>query len=116
RNVTGVQTCALPIYATSLNANGNYITSLPFNPTFVQSTQVPEGKAVFFVKGEYIAAVGGSLQMKKFDQTLAMEDATLYIAKQYATGRPVDNTASVVYELKLDGGGGSDEGGEDSGK
>jgi len=102
--------------ATSLNANGNYITSLPFNPTFVQSTQVPEGKAVFFVKGEYIAAVGGSLQMKKFDQTLAMEDATLYIAKQYATGRPVDNTASVVYELKLDGGGGSDEGGEDSGK
>lgn len=88
--------------ATTQNAAGVYVTSLPFNPTIVESAFVPKGKVVFFVKGEYIAAMGGTEPIKKFDQTLAMEDATLYIAKQYATGKPKDNYASQVYELKLD--------------
>ncbi|MED3687251.1 hypothetical protein P4534_00100 [Peribacillus butanolivorans] len=42
------------------------------------------------------------MEVKKFDQTLAMEDATLYIAKQYATGKPKDNYAVQVYDLDLD--------------
>lgn len=91
--------------ATVRNDAGLYITSLPFNPQIVESVHVPQGKTVFFVQGQYIAAVGGSQQMKKFDQTLAMEDATLYIAKQYATGKPVDNYAAQVYDLAISGGG-----------
>jgi len=88
--------------ATVLNHNGVYVTSLPFNPIHTESVYVPQGKVVFFVKGEYIAAYGGALQLKKFDQTLAMQDATLYIAKQYATGKPKDKYASQVYDLDVD--------------
>ncbi|MFE0506754.1 phage major capsid protein [Peribacillus butanolivorans] len=88
--------------ATVQNAAGIYVTSLPFNPTITESMFVPKGKVVFFIRGEYIAAVGGAMEVKKFDQTLAMEDATLYIAKQYATGKPKDNYAVQVYDLDLD--------------
>ncbi|MFF2287290.1 phage major capsid protein [Peribacillus butanolivorans] len=88
--------------ATVQNAAGIYVTSLPFNPTITESMFVPKGKVVFFILGEYIAAVGGAMEVKKFDQTLAMEDATLYIAKQYATGKPKDNYAVQVYDLDLD--------------
>jgi hypothetical protein len=88
--------------ATVQNANGAYVTNLPFNPTMTESVFVPQGKVVFFVKGEYIAAMGGTEPIKKYDQTLAMEDATLYIAKQFATGKPKDNYAAQVYDLNLD--------------
>lgn len=88
--------------ATVKNAAGIYVTSLPFNPTITESMFVPKGKVVFFIRGEYVAAVGGAMEVKKFDQTLAMEDATLYIAKQYATGKPKDNYAAQVYDLDLD--------------
>ena len=88
--------------ATIQNANGAYVTNLPFNPQIVESQFVPQGKVVFFVQGEYIAAMGGTEPIKKFDQTMALEDATLYIAKQYATGKPVDNYAAQVYDLNLD--------------
>ncbi|MGE6380004.1 phage major capsid protein [Peribacillus muralis] len=88
--------------ATIQNATGAYVTNLPFNPTMTESVFVPQGKVLFFVKGEYLAAMGGTEPIKKFDQTLAMEDATLYIAKQYATGKPKDNYAVQVYDLDLD--------------
>ncbi|MFH0070534.1 phage major capsid protein [Peribacillus sp. NPDC056705] len=88
--------------ATVQNAAGIYVTSLPFNPTITESMFVPKGKVVFFIRGEYVAAVGGAMEVKKYDQTLAMEDATLYVAKQYATGKPKDNYASQVYDLNLD--------------
>lgn len=87
--------------ATTLNASGVYVTSLPFNPIHTESVFVPEGKVLFFVKGEYIAAVGGPLRVKKFDQTLAFEDATLYTAKQFATGKPKDKYAAQVYNLNI---------------
>jgi hypothetical protein len=87
--------------ATIQNAAGVYVTNLPFNPIPTESVFVPQGKVVFFVKGEYIAAMGGTEPIKKFEQTLAMEDATLYIAKQFATGKPKDNYAAQVYTLDL---------------
>jgi hypothetical protein len=87
--------------STVQNAAGSYVSSLPFSPIFTESMFVPRGKVVFFVKGEYLAAIGGGIELKKFDQTLALEDATLYIAKQYATGKPVDNKSVQVYDLDL---------------
>ncbi|MGM8215171.1 phage major capsid protein [Bacillaceae bacterium W0354] len=87
--------------ATIQNANGAYVTNLPFNPTMTESVFVPEGKVLFFVKGEYLAATGGTDPIKKFDQTMAIEDATLFIAKQYATGKPKDKYASQVYDLNI---------------
>ncbi|WP_217588743.1 phage major capsid protein [Lentibacillus saliphilus] len=87
--------------ATVQNASGAYVTNLPFNPITSESVFVPQGKLLFFVKGEYIAALGGSEPIKKFDQTMALEDATLFIQKQHATGKPKDKYASQVYDLNL---------------
>ena len=88
--------------ATIQNAAGVYVTSLPFNPIPTESVFVPQGKVLFFVKGQYVAAMGGTEPIKKFEETLALEDTTLYIAKQYATGKPKDKYTSQVYTLKLE--------------
>ncbi|WP_065845254.1 phage major capsid protein [Bacillus cereus] len=88
--------------ATIQNAAGVYVTSLPFNPILTESVFVPQGKVLFFVKGQYVAAMGGTEPIKKYEETLALEDATVYIAKQYATGKPKDKYTSQVYTLKLD--------------
>ncbi|HFK1455284.1 TPA: phage major capsid protein [Bacillus cereus] len=88
--------------ATIQNAAGAYVTSLPYNPIQTESVFVPQGKVLFFVKGEYIAAMGGTDPIKKYEETLALEDATVYIAKQYATGKPKDKYTSQVYTLKIE--------------
>lgn len=88
--------------ATIQNAAGVYVTSLPFNPILTESVFVPQGKVLFFVKGQYVAAMSGTEPIKKYEETLALEDATVYIAKQYATGKPKDKYTSQVYTLKLE--------------
>lgn len=88
--------------ATIQNDSGVYVTNLPFNPTMTESVFVPQGKVLFFVKGEYIAAIGGEMDVKRYKETLAIEDADVFIAKQYATGKPVDNNAAQVYDLDVD--------------
>ena len=82
-------------------ANGQWVTALPYNIEIVESEEVPDNKAIFFVKGQYIAAIAGGYKLKKFDQTLAIEDAILYTIKQFANGMPKDNKAALVYDLAL---------------
>ncbi|WP_405100802.1 phage major capsid protein [Oceanobacillus sp. FSL H7-0719] len=88
--------------ATIQNNAGVYVTNLPFNPIQTESVFVPKGKVLFFVKGEYIAAVGGGIEITRYRETLALEDADVFIAKQFATGKPVDNNAAQVYDLNVD--------------
>lgn len=83
------------------NDAGTFVTNLPYNLKVVDSEEIPVGKVAFFVQGEYIAAIAGGYKLKKFDQTLAMEDATLYTIKRFANGRPKDNKAVVVYDLDI---------------
>ncbi|ENH96719.1 hypothetical protein J416_09484 [Gracilibacillus halophilus YIM-C55.5] len=89
--------------ATIQNANGVYVTNLPFNPIMTESVFVPEGKVLFFVRGEYIAAVGGGIETNRYRETLALEDADVFIAKRFATGKPKDNNAAQVYDLNING-------------
>lgn len=83
------------------NDSGVFVTNLPYNLKVVESEEIPVGKVVFFVQGEYIAAIAGGYKLKKFDQTLAIEDATLYTIKRFANGRPKDNKAALVYDLDV---------------
>lgn len=94
-------TIAIQANATVQNDSGAYVTNLPFNPIMTESVFVPKDKVIFFVKDEYIAAVGGDMEVKRYDQTLALEDADVFIAKQFATGKPKDNNAAQVYTLDL---------------
>lgn len=82
-------------------ANGQWVMALPYNVQVVESEEMAVGKALFFVKGEYTAALAGGYNLKKFDQTLAIEDATLYTIKQFANGKPKDNKTALVYDLDI---------------
>ena len=83
-------------------ANGQWVTSLPFNIDVVASEFVPQGKAIGFVAERYYAAYTGATEIKAYDQTLALEDANVYIAKHFAHGVPEDNKVSVVYDLAVE--------------
>lgn len=96
--------------ATIQNDAGAYVTNLPFNPIQAESIFIPRKKVLYFVKGEYLAAVGGAMDVQRYKETLAMEDADLYIAKQFATGKPKDNNAAQVYDLNVDISDDKDEG------
>lgn len=82
-------------------ANGQWVTALPYNIQVVESEEIPTGKALFFVKGAYLAAVAGGYKTNKFDQTLAIEDAMLYTIKQFANGKPEDNKTALLYTLNI---------------
>ncbi len=97
-----------PIDAISVQARntiqtstGQWVTALPYNIKVVESEEMPEKKALFFVQGKYLAAVAGGYKTNKFDQTLAIEDAMLYTIKQFANGKPEDNKTALVYDLDI---------------
>jgi HK97 family phage major capsid protein len=82
-------------------SNGQWVTAMPFNIKVVESEEVPSSKALFFVKGRYLAVTAGGYKINKFDQTLAIEDAMLYTIKQFANGKPKDNKAALLYDLDI---------------
>ncbi|MGG0889938.1 phage major capsid protein [Cytobacillus horneckiae] len=99
--INPIDSIAVSFRNTIQTPNGQWVTALPYNIQTVESEEIPVGKALFFVKGQYLAAVAGGYKLKKFDQTLAMEDATLFTIKQFANGKPKDNKTALVYDLDI---------------
>lgn len=95
---------------TFLNANGTYVTVLPFNLRIVESEFQTSGELVAFVNDRYSAYTGGGIEVKQYTETLALEDCDLYTAKQFAFGKAEDNKAVAIYQLDIgpvrEGGGG----------
>ena len=56
---------------------------------------------IAFVPERYDAFVSGGVEIKEFDQTLALEDGHLYTAKRFAYGKAEDDNVAKVYDLKL---------------
>lgn len=83
------------------NALGEYITKLPFNFTLIESVFATEGEVIAFVKDRYDAYRGGGVEVKAYDQTLALEDCNLHIAKTFAFGKPRDNKVAQIYTLTI---------------
>lgn len=86
---------------TSLNAQGVYVTALPHNLKIVESLAQVSEKVVTFVSGRYDAYIGGGITLRKYDQTLAIEDMDLYTAKQFAYGKAKDDKTAAVWGLKV---------------
>lgn len=86
---------------TFLNANGVYVTALPYNLDIVESEAQTQGEVLTFVTGRYDAYLGGGINVQKFDQTLALEDLELYVAKQFAYGMAKDIKATAVWTLSI---------------
>lgn len=65
----------------------------------VKSYAVPEDKAVIGNLNNYILGVAGALRIDSYDQTLAIEDMDLFVAKFFGTGTPKNGNAFVVLDL-----------------
>ncbi|WP_284037456.1 phage major capsid protein [Neobacillus sp. 114] len=100
--VNPVDAIKVQIGNTIQTPNGQWVTTLPYNISPIESEEVPAGKALFFVKEAYLAAIAGGYKINKFDETLAIEDARLYTMKQFANGKPKDNKTALVYDLNID--------------
>lgn len=73
--------------------------ALPYALNYIPSYAVPEGKAILGNAKNYLLAVAGNLELKKYEETLAIEDMDLYIAKEFAAGIPKNPNAFVVLDL-----------------
>lgn len=86
---------------TSLNAQGVYVTAMPYNLILVESVAQMSGKVTTFVKGRYDAFVGGGIEFGRFTETYALEDLNLYTAKQFAYGKAHDEKTAAVWTLNI---------------
>jgi len=100
--VNPIDAIKVQIGNTIQTTNGQWVTTLPYNITPLESEEIDEGKALFFVKDTYLAAIAGGYKINKFDETLAIEDARLYTMKQFANGKPKDNKTALLYDLDID--------------
>lgn len=82
-------------------ANGVYVRNMPYSIKVIESEAQDQGQVLSFVRGRYDAAVGGGVTIRKFDQTLALEDLDLYTAKQFAYGKAKDNKATAIWTLEF---------------
>lgn len=86
---------------TTRNAQGAFITNVPFDFKIITSLFATAGEVIAFVTDRYDAYRGGGIEVKEYDQTLALEDCNLHIAKTFAFGKPRDNKVAAIYTLDL---------------
>lgn len=86
---------------TTQNSLGVYITAMPFNFTLIESVFATSGEVIAFVKDRYDAYRGGGVEVKEYQETLALEDCNLHIAKTFAFGKPRDNKVAAIYTLDI---------------
>ena len=82
---------------------GECLTGGYGNKSFVAIEKIPdancpEGTAIFTVDGYYTMGID-SVEVKNYDQTLAMDDADLIIAKCNGNGRATDDSVAVPIDV-----------------
>lgn len=86
---------------TTRNDQGAYITNVPFDFNVITSLFATAGEVIAFVTDRYDAYRAGGVEVKEYDQTLALEDCNLHVAKTFAFGKPRDNKVAAIYKLEL---------------
>lgn len=76
--------------------NGAWVEGTGMNIKVHQTANIAAGKAVLGLPHAYVMGLR-DVQVKTYDQTLALDDADLVIAKAYANGRAVDDNAFIVF-------------------
>lgn len=81
-------------------ATGQYVQAgLPGVDDIVESYAVPVGKAYMGNLKNYFLGIAGQMRIDRYEETLAIEDMTLYIAKMYAYGQPKDMNAFFALDI-----------------
>ncbi len=79
-------------------ADGRWVNNLPFPIDFVQSCEVAKGKGVMGIAKKYFLGLGAQ-NIDKSEQYHFLEDETVYLAKLYGTGRPLDNDSFLYLDI-----------------
>lgn len=67
----------------------------------VQSSMIPEGKAVAGIAGNYFAAINGGTSgiIEYDDSNQFLEDNRIYTTRVYGNGQPIDNSSFVLLDI-----------------
>ena len=87
---------------TIMAPTGTYTNNvLPYPTVVIQSTQVPEGKAVLGLGNKYFMGIGTakSGKIEYSDDYHFLEDERVYLTKLYGHGEPLDNNAFLVLDI-----------------
>ncbi|HBM3493447.1 TPA: phage major capsid protein [Listeria innocua] len=85
---------------TYMTPQGAWVTGiLPVPLEIIQSVAVPVGKAVAGRANDYFMGIGSEQVIRTSTEYRLLDDETLYYAKQYANGRPKDNTSFLVFDI-----------------
>lgn len=76
-----------------------HLITLPTGDVIVQSYAVPEDKLVFGVLKNYVLGVSGEMELNRYEQTLAIEDMDLFIAKFFGMGIAKNENAFFVADV-----------------
>ena len=82
------------------NAQGVYVTSLPFPIEFIQSAEVEIGKAILGLGNRYFLGLGSTQKIEKSDEYHFLEDERVYLGKLYGTGKPKDNASFIYLDIQ----------------
>ena len=77
---------------------GGYVNKSFIDIEKIVDANCPKGKAAFTIAGYYTMGTAG-VRVDEYDQTKAIEDADLIVAKCYANGRAVDDNVAVVFDV-----------------
>src|SRR5699024_7435285 len=82
------------------NALGDFILDqTAIGARIVQSVAVPEGQMIAGLTKDYFMGVGSEQKIDYSDHYQFLEDTRVYIAKQYANGRPKDNDSFLLFDI-----------------
>lgn len=79
------------------DAEGKLVSSYK-NIDVVPSVGNPEGKAALMIPNKYVMGLTG-LNIKDYDQTMALDDADVVIAKGYSNGRASDDNIAYIFDV-----------------
>lgn len=80
--------------------DGRWVNNLPFPIEFVQSCEVDKNKAIIGIAKKYFLGLGSSSKIDKSEEYHFLEDETVYLAKLYGNGQPLDNTSFTYLDIE----------------
>lgn len=87
---------------TLMTPQGTYVNNvLPYPTKIIQSTRVPENKAVLGIGKKYFMGIGTakSGKIEYSDEYHFLEDERVYLVKLYGHGEPKDNNAFLTLDI-----------------
>ncbi len=85
---------------TVMSAAGTYVYGvLPIPAKIVQSVALPQGTAIAGMAKDYFMGIGSTQKIEFSDSYRFLEDERVYLAKQYANGKPMDNESFLVFNI-----------------